>query len=86
MENNNDFKEYNVDESGFIYGDNGPEVVPADFDNNQRKTEQVQDLDFPNQRIEQENRQAELEQLQKNKSFLEKLRDKFKGNKKGGIR
>lgn len=83
---NNEYKEYNVDESGFIYGDNGPEVVPADFNNNQKSAEQSQGLDFPNQRIEEENRQAQLEQLQEKKSFLEKLKDKFKGKKKGGIR
>lgn len=88
MDKNNDEKyiEVNIDDSGFIYGDNGPEVSSADFDRQEKRVEQSQGLDFPNKRIEEENRQAQIEQLQEKKSFLEKLKDKFKGNKKGGIR
>lgn len=85
-DNKNKFEEFNVEETGFVYGDNGPEVVPADFDKISEMQNNSQGLDFPNNRIEQENRQAELAQLQKKKSFLEKLKDKFKGKKKGGIR
>lgn len=71
--------------SGLEFPNTGERIVTTkDYDEAQMKA--GENLDFPNKRIEQENRQAELEQLQKNKSFLEKLRDKFKGNKKGGIR
>ena len=44
----NNYVEINLPEEGFIYGDDGPEVAPVDFDKQEELKHNSDGLDFPN--------------------------------------